>query len=175
MQDTSANNKRIAKNTSVLYVRMLFLMAIGLYTSRVILQALGVEDFGVYNVVGGFVALFAVLSKSLSGAASRFFNFEMGKGNQEKLKKVFSTSLTIQIILAALIAVLAECVGIWFVNNKMVIAPDRLYAANWVFQFFGMRIKYLKSVTNSQFCVYSSFLITYKYRRHSLECSYRTI
>ena len=110
-------------------------MAIGLYTSRVILHALGVEDFGVYNVVGGFVALFAILSKSMSSAATRFMNYEMGKGNQEKLDKVFSTILIIHVILVAIIAVLSEIVGVWFVNNKMVISPDRLYAANWVFQF----------------------------------------
>lgn len=135
MTDNSANNKRIAKNTLVLYVRMLFLMAIGFYTSRVILEALGVEDFGIYNVVGGFVALFAILSKSLSGAASRFLNFEMGRGNAEKLSKVFSTTVSIQIFLALIIAIIAEIFGMWFVNSKMVIPPDRLYATNWVFQF----------------------------------------
>lgn len=135
MQDTSANNKRIAKNTLVLYVRMLFLMAISLYTSRVILEALGVEDFGVYNVVGGFVALFAVLSQSLSSAASRFLTYEMGKGDMLQLKKVFSTTLLIHIVLAILIVILAEVVGVWFVNYKMVISPDRLHAANWVFHF----------------------------------------
>ena len=135
MTDNSANNKRIAKNTLVLYVRMLFLMAIGFYTSRVILEALGVEDFGIYNVVGGFVALFAILSKSLSGAASRFLNFEMGRGNAEKLSKVFSTTVSIQIFLALIIAIIAEFLGMWFVNSKMVIPPGRLYATNWVFQF----------------------------------------
>ena len=135
MSNNSANSKRIAKNTFVLYVRMIFLMIISLYTSRVILKALGIDDFGVYNVVGGFVALFAVLSKSLSGAASRFLNYEMGKGNLVKLKKVFSTTLLIQIILSVLIAILAEIIGIWFVNNKMVIDIERLIAANWVFQF----------------------------------------
>lgn len=134
-QDKSTNNKRIAKNTLVLYVRMLFLMAIGFYTSRVILEALGVEDFGIYNVVGGFVALFAILSKSLSGAASRFLNFEMGRGNEEKLSKVFSTTVSIQIFLALIIAIIAEIFGMWFVNSKMVIPPDRLYATNWVFHF----------------------------------------
>lgn len=135
MSETSANNKRIAKNTLVLYVRMLFLMVISLYTSRVILEALGVEDFGVYNVVGGFVALFGILCRSLSSAASRFLNFEMGRGDNDRLAKVFSTTLTIHVALAVIIAVLAELVGVWFVNNKMVISPDRLYAANWVFQF----------------------------------------
>ena len=135
MLSVQENNKRIAKNTLVLYVRMLFLMVISLYTSRVILQALGVEDFGIYNAVGGFVAMFAVISKSLSSTASRFLNYEMGKGNWDKLSRVFSTTLTIHVLLAILIAVLAEAFGIWFVNQKMVIPPERLVAANWVFQF----------------------------------------
>ena len=110
MSSTTANNKRIAKNTLLLYFRMLFLMLISLYTSRVILQALGVTDYGIYNVVGGFVALFAVVSKSLSGAASRFLNYEMGKGNIEKLKIVFSSTVTIQILLALIIVFLAETI-----------------------------------------------------------------
>lgn len=135
MSDNSANSKRIAKNTLVLYVRMLFLMAISLYTSRVILQALGVDDFGIYNVVGGFVALFAVLSKSLSSAASRFLNFTMGRGDKEKLADVFSTTFIIHAALAVIIAILAGFIGLWFVNEKMVISPDRLEAANWVFLF----------------------------------------
>ena len=135
MSKDSAKSKRIAKNTLVLYMRMLFLMAITLYTSRVILQALGVEDFGVYNVVGGFVALFGILSKSLSSAASRFFNFEMGTGNFDKLSRVFSTTFIIHVILAVTIALVSEIVGVWYVNEKMVIDMNRLYAANWVFQF----------------------------------------
>jgi len=135
MSSTPANTKRIAKNTLVLYVRMLFLMLISLYTSRVILEALGVEDFGVYNVVGGFVALFAIVSRSLSGAASRFLNYEMGKGNNERLRIVFSTTLSIQFLLAIIILILVETVGLWFLNNKMVIPIERLNAANWVFQF----------------------------------------
>lgn len=128
-------SKRIAKNTLLLYLRMLFLMVIGLFTSRVILQTLGVEDFGTYNVVGGFVAMFAVISGSLSSAASRFLNYEMGKGEEGKLSKVFSTILIIHIALAIVIAILAEVFGIWYVNNKLVVDPERLVAANWVFQF----------------------------------------
>lgn len=135
MSSTTANNKRIAKNTLLLYFRMLFLMLISLYTSRVILQALGVTDYGIYNVVGGFVALFAVVSKSLSGAASRFLNYEMGKGNIEKLKIVFSSTVTIQILLALIIVFLAETIGLWFLNTKLVIPDNRLSAANWCFQF----------------------------------------
>lgn len=135
MPNNRIKSKRIAKNTLLLYMRMLLLMAIGLYTSRVILQALGVEDFGTYNVVGGFVAMFAVISQSLSSASSRFLNYEMGKGNNGRLSRVFSSSVIVHIILAVFIAILAEVFGIWYVNKKMVIAPDRLDAANWVFHF----------------------------------------
>lgn len=131
----SINNRRIAKNTLVLYMRMMFLMVISLYTSRVILQALGVEDFGTYNVVGGFVVLFSVLSKSLSSAASRFFNYAIGKGNKDQLNTIFSSTVFIHCFMAFVILIIAEFVGVWFVNNKMVILPDRLFAANWVFQF----------------------------------------
>ena len=128
------NNKRIAKNTLLLYFRMLVTMAVGLYTSRVILQNLGVEDFGIYNVVGGVVAMFSILSGSLSAAISRFLTFELGKNDSEKLKRVFSSSVTIQFFLAIVVMVVAETVGLWFLNNKMLIPESRLYAANWVFQ-----------------------------------------
>lgn len=133
--DNSSNNKRIAKNTMLLYVRMLFLMLISLYTSRVILNALGVEDYGIYNVVGGVVTMFSVLSGSLSAAVSRFLTFELGKGEIERLEKVFSSSVTIQAVIAFVVIVLAETIGLWFLNTKMVIPEDRLEAANWCFQF----------------------------------------
>ena len=135
MSDNSANNKRIAKNTLPLYFRMAITMLVGLYTSRVVLNALGVDDYGTYNVVGGLVAMFGILSGSLSTAISRFITFELGKGDLEKLKRIFCTSVNIQIILVGIIVVLMETVGIWFLNAKMVIPPERLYAANWVFQF----------------------------------------
>lgn len=135
MADHSANNKRIAKNTMMLYVRMLFSMLVSLYTSRVILQTLGVEDYGIYNVVGGVVSMFSMISGSLSSAISRFMTFELGRGDKQKLKTVFSTSITIQVIISFIVVVLAEIIGIWFLNNKMVIPADRLEAANWIFQF----------------------------------------
>lgn len=135
MTDYSQNSKRIAKNSLLLYLRMFFLMAISLFTSRVILQTLGVEDFGIYNAVGGFVALFAVVSQSLSSASSRFLTFAMGESDDEKLGKVFSSTFIIHIVLAVIIVLLAEAVGVWFVNNKMIIPADRLTAANWTFQF----------------------------------------
>ena len=131
---TSDNNKRIAKNTLLLYVRMLFTMAVSLFTSRVILNTLGVEDYGIYNVVGGIVTMFSVLSGSLSSSISRFITFELGKGNIERLKTIFSTGVNIQLGMSVLIIIIAEAVGIWFLNTKMNIPADRMVAANWVFQ-----------------------------------------
>ena len=135
MSTTAENNKRIAKNTLLLYFRMLLTMVVSLYTSRVILQTLGVEDYGIYNVVGGVVAMFSVLSGSLSAAISRFITFELGRNDTEKLKRVFSSAVTIQIGLSFIIIIFAETIGLWLLNNKMVIPESRLLAANWVFQF----------------------------------------
>ncbi len=135
MVNSSTNNKRIIKNTLLLYFRMLFLMAVNLYTSRVVLNALGVEDFGIYNVVGGVVAMFSMLSGSLSSAITRFITYELGTGNRDNLKRIFSSAVTIQIGLAILIIILAEAIGVWFLNAKMSIPDTRIIAANWVFQF----------------------------------------
>ena len=131
---TLDNNKRIAKNTLLLYVRMLFTMAVSLFTSRVILNTLGVEDYGINNVVGGIVTMFSVLSGSLSSSISRFITFELGKRNIERLKTIFSTGVNIQLGMSVLIIIIAEAVGIWFLNAKMNIPADRMVAANWVFQ-----------------------------------------
>ena len=134
MSQTSDNNKRIAKNTLLLYIRMLFTMAVSLFTSRVILNTLGVEDYGINNVVGGIVTMFSVLSGSLSASISRFITFELGKGNLQRLKTVFSTGVNIQLGMSILVVLVAEAVGIWFLNTKMNIPTERLGAANWVFQ-----------------------------------------
>lgn len=134
MQNHAENTKRIAKNTLMLYGRMLFSMVVSLYTSRVVLNTLGVVDYGIYGVVGGFVAMFSLISSSLSSAVSRFLTFELGRGDQDRLAKAFSTSLLIHIVLAIVIFIVAETIGVWFVNNKMTIPADRMYAANWVFQ-----------------------------------------
>lgn len=133
MESHSENTKRIAKNTLMLYVRMLFGMLVSLYTSRIVLQALGVEDYGIYNVVGGVVAMFSMISNSLSSSVNRFLTFELGKGDMEGLKRVFSTSLAIQVVLAVIIVLLSETIGLWFLNTHMTIPANRLYAANWVF------------------------------------------
>lgn len=130
----SNNNKQIAKNAAVLYFRMVITMLLGLYTSRVILQALGVEDYGIYNVVGGFVSMFSLISGSVSGSISRFLTFELGKGDNEKLKKIFSTSIYVLIGLSIIVVIATETFGIWYLYNKMVIPSERMDAAFWVFQ-----------------------------------------
>lgn len=126
------NSKRIAKNTLLLYIRTFMIMAITLYTSRVVLNVLGVENYGIYNVVGGVVAMFSVISGSLSSAISRFITFELGCGNIERLKSVFSTSINIQIAISLVVFIVGESVGTWFLNYEMNIPSDRLVAANWV-------------------------------------------
>lgn len=134
MTDTSANNKRIAKNTLLLYVRMLFMMAISLFTSRVILNTLGVEDYGIQNVVGGVVAMFGFLNGSMSSATQRFITFALGKGDKNRLQTVFCTTLQIHALIAFIIVLLGETVGLWFLYNKMQIPIERMNAAFWVLQ-----------------------------------------
>ena len=113
---------------------MLLGMLVSLYTSRVILQALGVANFGILNVVGGLVGMLSIVSSSLSSSISRFLTYELGTGNAKKLKQVFGTSLLIQLVISALIIFVAETIGLWFLNNKMVIPEDRMIAANWIYQ-----------------------------------------
>lgn len=134
MSEISDNNKRIAKNTIVLYIRMFVMMFIGFFTARITLNALGVDDFGIYNVVGGLVTMFTLLSGSLSSTASRFITFALGKGGLEEQKRTFATTVNIHIILAVVVVLAIETVGVWFLNHKMNIPPDRMVAANWVLQ-----------------------------------------
>lgn len=134
MQDTLSNNKRIARNTLLLYVRMIFLMLVSLYTSRVILNALGVLDYGIYMAVGGFVAMFGIISSSLTAAISRFITFELGKNGGSRVQKVFQASLYIQFIISGIVLLLLESFGVWFLNTQMTIPDDRIITANWVFQ-----------------------------------------
>ena len=128
------SNKRIAKNTILLYVRMFFVMCIQLYTSRVVLQALGVEDYGIYNVVGGIVTMFAFLNAAMNSSTQRYITFYLGKGDKSELQEVFSNCMFIHAMLAVVIIVLSETVGLWFLYNKMVIPAERMDAAFWVFQ-----------------------------------------
>lgn len=132
MQTSQKNNKRIAKNTVYLYIRMLLVMAVSLYTSRVILDVLGVNDYGVYNVVGCVVSMLSFVSSAMGTAVQRFLSFEIGRGDNEELKKVFSLSFMAHVLLALLLVIIAETVGLWFVENKLTIAPNRLPAAIFV-------------------------------------------
>lgn len=132
MSSTSYNNKRIAKNTLYLYLRTFFVMAVSIFTSRIVLDTLGIEDYGIYNVVGGFVSMFSVLSGTLTAASQRFIAYELGK-RQSDVGKIFSTIITIHLLLSCIIFILLEIVGLWFLNYKMNISADRLEAANWVF------------------------------------------
>ena len=133
MSETS--NKTIAKNTAFLYVRMLLILVVTLYVSRVILDTLGVTDYGIYNVVGGVVTMMTFLNGGLSASTSRFLTYELGTGNRSRLKDVFSASLNLHICVALLVFILGETVGLWFFYEKLVIPDDRMDAAFWVYQF----------------------------------------
>ena len=128
------DNKRIAKNTFLLYLRTILVMFVALYTSRVVLNTLGIEDYGVYTAVGGVVSMFSVISGALTNAISRFITFDLGKGNIERLSVTFATSINIQIVISIIIFLLCEIFGVWFLNAKMNIPLNRMGAANWVLQ-----------------------------------------
>lgn len=134
MSTNSEANKRIAKNTMLLYIRMGVMMIISFFTARITLEALGVVDYGINNVVGGLVSMFSLISSSLSSSVSRFITFGLGKGDKKELNTIFSTSVNIHVILAIIVVIAIETIGIWFLNNKMVIPAERLTAAHWVLQ-----------------------------------------
>lgn len=134
MSDTLTNNKRIAKNTLLLYVRMLLTMVVSLYTSRVVLNTLGVEDYGVYNVTGGVIALFSFINTAMSSATQRYITYALGKGDKQRLSVVFNTSIIIHIAISAFVLILGETIGLWFVMSKLVIPEGREVAAMWVYQ-----------------------------------------
>lgn len=133
-QESSANNKRIAKNTMFMYIRMFITMCVGLYTSRVILRVFGVEDYGLYNVVGGIVAMFGFLNNSMANATSRFLTYTLGKGDGEAENQMFSMAIIIHVAIALMIFILGETIGLWYLHNKLVVPEGRMYAAEWLYQ-----------------------------------------
>lgn len=133
--NTSANNKRIAKNTLLLYVRMLVMMFVGLFTSRIILQSLGVSDLGLYTVCGGVVALFSFISGTLASGTQRFVSFGIGEGNLEKLKRTFACAMSLHLLFAIIILIIGESFGLWYLYNKLNVDPGRFDAALWCYQF----------------------------------------
>lgn len=149
MTDNASNNKRIAKNSLFLSLRMVVVMVISLYTTRVVLQVLGIVDYGVNNVVCGFVAMFQFLNTSMGNGIQRFYNYEYGKNGDEGANKVFCTAIYIQALASFVIAVLVELFGLWYMHNKMVIPIERMVAAEWIFQFAV--IKFVLGIMQSPF------------------------
>lgn len=154
---TETNNKTIAKNTLLLYIRMLCTMLISLYTTRVVLEALGVEQCGVYQAVGGIVVMLSFINSALGNGTARFLTVELGIGNPEKLKKTFSTLLSLHIIIALIIVLLAETVGLWFVCNKLIIPEGMMNSAIIVYQ-----ISILTSIITITQVPYSASIISHE-------------
>ncbi len=152
-----SNNRLIAKNSIMLYLRMILSMLVGFYTSRVVLNTLGVDDFGVYGVVGGVVSMLGFLTASMSGATSRFLAFELGREDHQRLSETFSSALIIHIALALVICLIAETVGLWFVTHKLVIPPGRMTAALWVYQ-----LSILSAMLGMMQVPYSAMVIAYE-------------
>lgn len=130
----NSNNKRIAKNSIFLYIRMLVTIIIGLFTSRIVLQTLGISDYGIFSLVGGIIMMLTSLNAAMMGATQRFLSFELGRGETEKLKAVFSTAISVHLLIALFVFVIGETVGLWYVNTHLVIPAERMVAANWVYQ-----------------------------------------
>ena len=156
----TANNKRIAKNTMALYFRMLFIMAVSLYTSRVILNTLGVVDYGIYNVVGGIVTMFTFINSAMVTSTQRYLTYELGRGDMKKLQEVFSASIYVHIGISIAIVLLAETVGMWFFYEKMVIPTERMTAAMWVFQ-----LSVVTMVINVMSVPYNSAIVAHEEMR----------
>lgn len=128
------SNKRVAQNTVILYFRMMLTLGVALYVSKVALEVLGASDYGVYNVVGGVVSMLAFINASMGAGTSRFMAFELGRGDNEKLSKVFNVSLVSHVVIASIIFLISETVGLWFVNSQLVFPPERSFAVNVVYQ-----------------------------------------
>lgn len=134
MQDNQKNTQRIARNTLFMFIRMILVMCVGFFTSRVVLDVLGEDDYGIYNIVGSVVVFLSFFKNALNNATYRFLTFALGKGDKERLWKTFSMAINTHVILAVSLWIILELVGVWFLNNKLNIPTDRMYAANWVFQ-----------------------------------------
>lgn len=152
-----SSNNTIAKNTLYLYFRMFFNLGVTLFTSRIVLKTLGVEDFGIYNLVAGFVVMFSFINGSMSAASQRFLNVEIAHGEKKQINKVFCTSMNVHILVTILILVLGETLGLWFINNQLNIPIDRMYAANWVYQ-----MSLITAVVNITRVPYNALIIAYQ-------------
>lgn len=137
---SASENRRVAKNTLILYARMVFTMLIGMWTSRLVLNALGFTDQGLYNVVGGVIGFSSLITASISGSITRFITYETGKGNLDKVNRAVQNGISVQWILAVIVLIAGETIGLWFVNTHLVIPNNRILAVNWVYQFALLNI-----------------------------------
>ena len=144
MSDNLVKNKKIVTNTFYLTIRMLFVLGVSLYTSRVFLAALGVEDFGIYNVVGGFVTMFAFLNNAMTTGVQRFYNVELGKNGIKGSNKVYISSILSQSVLAGILLVLTETIGLWYMYNEMVVPANRLESAVLIFHMYKCHLPLLR-------------------------------
>lgn len=146
-----SDNRKVAKNTLILYARMFITMAINMWTSRIVINALGFTDQGLYNVVGGVIGFSSLITASISGSITRFITYEIGKGNLENVNKAVQNGITVQWVLSAIVLIVGESLGLWFVNTHLVIPADRIIAVNWVYQFalFNVIISLISSAPNA--------------------------
>lgn len=154
---TASKTKQIAKNTVFLYFRMILLMLINLYASRIVLNQLGVEDFGIYGIVAGLVMLFMILSGTLTAAISRFLAYDLGTEDEERLKRSFSSAICVQLLMALLVLAVAETAGLWYLNNVMVIPAERMMAARWLYQFSTITF-----ILNLLYVPFNALIIAYE-------------
>ena len=134
MQQAEPSTRRIARNTLMLYLRTLLSVVVGLYTSRVVLQTLGIDDYGIFGLVGGIISMLGFLNTSMEGATSRFITYDLGLGNVENLKQTFNAAFQSHLVIAFIVVLIAETLGLWFVNNHLDIPQDRYFAANCIYQ-----------------------------------------
>lgn len=157
LKPNMTKRKQIAQNTMYLYIRMFLVMIVSLYTVRVVIKTLGVVDYGIFTAVGGIVLMMSFLSQTITFAAQRFFSFELGKNNKQRLRELFSMVLMIYVISAVIIAIIAEIAGIWFLENKMIIPEDRMEAARWVLHF-----SLLSFIMQILYAPYNAMIIAYE-------------
>lgn len=150
-----SDKKRILKNTIMLYIRQILILFVSLYTVRVVLNTLGVEDYGIYSTVGGIVTFFSFLSTSMASATQRYFSYALGEENQDKLYKSFTTNIIIYMLIAVIAIFLIESFGLWFIYNKLNVSQDRFSAAVWVFHFSVLTFVFnifFKSIYGNYYC-----------------------
>jgi len=157
MNNNSINNKRIAKNTIILYFRMLLLLVISLYTSRIVLNALGIVNFGIYNVVGGVVVFLSFLNNTLSTSSSRFITVALGEGNINNMKKIFSSIMLVHVGLCIIVIIISETIGLWFLLHKLLIPEERMSITIWVYQ-----ISIITTVINIVSVPYNAIIIAHE-------------